>query len=113
MYRAGNNGVALKQFYETNIANPVYSPCHSRTVNFPGKEFSKSCTLMEKFRKHWNKAIQNRGQVFKHVKSLIGRSPVIYSGVRWYVQWEKIKDLHEIGIETIVNDVILIALLNK
>ena len=113
MCRAGNNGVALKQFYETNIDNPVYSPCHSHTVNLTGKEFSKSCTLMEKFRKHWSKAIQNRGKLFKHVKSLIERSPVTSGSVRCHIQWEQIKDFHEIGIENIVNDAIPIALRNK
>ena len=61
MYRAGNNGVALKQFYETNIDNPVYSPCHSHTVNLTGKEFSKSSTLMEKLRKHWENQFKIEG----------------------------------------------------
>ena len=110
MDRAGNNGVALKDLQANTLANPVYSPCHSHTVNLPGKEFSKSCELMEKFRKHWNKAMLNRGQLFKHVKALIGRSPIISGGVRWYIQWEQVKDLNEISIETIIKDVIPIAL---
>ena len=103
----------LKQFYETNTANDVYSLCHCYTVNLPGKELSKSRTLIEKFRNHCNKSIQNRGLLFKHVKSLIGRSPVMFGGVRQCAQWEKIKDLHEIEIETIVNDAIPISLRNR
>ena len=40
--KAGNNGVAVKELKGKNIANLTYGPCHSHTINLPGKEFNDS-----------------------------------------------------------------------
>ena len=82
MDRAGNNGVALKCLKEKNIADPTFGPCHSHTINLPGKEFNETCKLMNLFRKYWNKSICTRGNLCKEMKKYLGKFPVISSGVR-------------------------------
>ena len=113
MDRAGNNGVAIKQLKAKNIANPTYGPCHSHTINLPGKEFNESCSLMNKFRKAWNKSICTRGQLHKEIKKYLGKYPVISGGVRWYVQWEQISEMFDLGIERILNEIVPIGVRNK
>ena len=83
---AGNNGVAIKCLKEKNIANPAFGPCHSHTINLLGKEFNDTYNLMHFFRKHWNKSICTRGNLYKEVKKYLGKFPVISGGVRWYIQ---------------------------
>ena len=61
MDRAGLNGVVVKELKGKNIAKPTHGPCHSHTINLPGKEFSDAYTLMHKFCKAWNKSICARG----------------------------------------------------
>ena len=44
--------------------------------------------------------------MFNKIKEYILRSSVISGGVRWYVQWEQIAELNEIGIEKIMKEII-------
>eukprot|EP00957_Ditylum_brightwellii_P059054 4478825-Ditylum_brightwellii.AAC.1 len=50
MDHAGANDAAIKGLKEKNLANLSFGPCHSHTINLPGKEFSKSCKEMHDFR---------------------------------------------------------------
>eukprot|EP00957_Ditylum_brightwellii_P127454 9719094-Ditylum_brightwellii.AAC.1 len=111
MDHADKNDAAMKELKKKNLANLSFGPCHSHTINFPGKEFSKSCKEMHDFRTHWNTGIQTCGKMHNTVKGVILRSPVISGGVHWYIQWEQIAELNNIDIERIMNE--LVPLLEK
>ena len=64
MDRAGTNGKEIKELRSNNLARSHFCPCHSHTINLPGKEFSISFQDMNDLRKYWNTRIQTSGQMF-------------------------------------------------
>ena len=88
-------------------ANPTRSPCNSHSLCKPGEAFHAPDA--ERFRQKWNQAIVNGGKAADHFKVVFGMKPKTGGGIRWYVKWEQIVEIHSIGIDRIMEDVVPIS----
>lgn len=86
---------------------PSLFPCLSHTFSLPGKEFTKTCSILHQFRKGYNGSIMFRGKLYALLKTCWkGVTIVVAGGVRWYVEWEQIAQMDQMGIIRLVRDVI-------
>jgi hypothetical protein len=89
-------------------ANPTRSPCNSHSLCKPGEALQAPDA--ERFRQKWNQAIVNGGKAADHFKVVFGMKPKTGGGIRWYVKWEQIMEIHSIGIERIMEEIVPISL---
>ena len=109
MDRAATHIRALKLVKEVTKYSPTLVPCISHTISLPGKEFKKENKLMHKFRKAYNSSIMFRGKMSDLFKKKFGVLPKIAGGVRWYLEWEQINEIDQIGVKSIMNELIPVA----
>ena len=44
--------------------------------------------------------------MYKEIRNHMGKCPVVSGGVRWYVQWEQVAEMHHFGVERIIHTVL-------
>ena len=56
----------------------------------------------------------SRGKMSILFKELFGFAPTVSRGwVRWYLEWEQINEIDQIGVDTIMDKLIPVAVLQK
>ena len=113
MDRASTNIKAIKMVKEVTQYSPTLVPCLSHTTSLPGKEFKNTCKLMHNFRKAFNASIMFRGKMSSLFKEHFGFAPKVAGGVRWYLEWEQINEIDQIGVDSIMNKLIPVAEVQK
>ena len=107
MDRCATNGKSHSEILRITTYKPVVFPCMSHTFCLPGKEFSKSCSIMDNFRKAYNSSIKFRGKLFQWIKNLYGGIAIkVAGGVRWYLEWEQIAQMDAMGVDRIARDIV-------
>eukprot|EP00956_Cyclotella_meneghiniana_P038233 scaffold150619_cov36-Cyclotella_meneghiniana.AAC.2 len=107
MDRCATNGKSHSEILRITTYKPVVFPCMSHTFCLPGKEFSKSCSIMDNFRKAYNSSIKFRGKLFQWIKKLYGGMAIkVAGGVRWYLEWEQIAQMDAMGVDRIARDIV-------
>ena len=61
---------------------------------------------LHEFRKAFNKSIMFRGKLFELLKELWKVTPKVAGGVRWYLEWEQIAQMDEMGITCLAKDIV-------
>lgn len=113
MDRSSTNINAIKCVKRVTQYSSTMIPCLPHTTSLPRKEFKRSNTLLDRFRKAFNSSIIIRGKFFCLFKDKFSLLQKVACGVRWYFEWEQINEMDQVGVGNIVNALIPEALEKK
>lgn len=112
MDRASKTIKAIKLINSVTQYSPMISYL-SCTTSLPGKEIKKKNKLLNKFIKAFNSSIIFCGKTYSMFKSKFGVFPKVLDDVRWYLEWEQVNEMDQVGVEIYMNNLIPEALEKK
>ena len=90
-------------------AQPSKNYCCTHELSNSGKQImgkGGSAKYAEQFRKQWQKVIQYPGKARDIAKLIFNQTPLTAGGIRFFVKFEQVCQLAEIGLDTIMEEVI-------
>jgi hypothetical protein len=104
MDRAASNIKAIKDIKRTTEYTPAFVPCCSHTLCKPGESFASR--RIDAIRKTWNTAIMFKGRASDTFKKVFNVSVRRAGGVRWWVQYEQMEQLDDVGLGNVMTQVV-------
>jgi len=108
MDRSSTNAKCIRVIHQRTTLSPTPFPCSSHTLVKPGDEFAVA--EAEEARKHYNSGIKYRGKMADVIKQIFHETALVSGGVRWWIKFEQMSQLHRFGFDNVMDRAIPVCL---